>query len=136
MLVQSPYFARRGVRVALVPQYRVDSVDYRKGIELFNCAEFFEAHEVLEDVWRAAPAEEKKFLQGIIQIAVALYHHGNGNSVGARSVLRRAFRNLSRYPEGFGGIHLTALLGSISDWQHAMDEDTPVPPPPKIVLGK
>ncbi len=108
---------------------------YLEGLELFNREEFFDAHEVLEDVWRAAPEEERKFLQGIIQVAVALYHHGNGNSVGARSVLRRAFRNLSRYPEGFAGIHLASLLHSISDWQRAMDEDTPVPPFPKIVVG-
>ena len=110
--------------------------EFLRGVELFNRTEFFEAHEVLEDVWRAAPAGDKKFLQGIIQVAVALYHHGNGNSIGARSVLRRAFRNLSRYPEGFGGIHLAGLLHSICDWQHAMDEGTPVPQFPKIVVGR
>jgi predicted metal-dependent hydrolase len=119
-----------------MPQCSVDLDHYREGIELFNRADFFDAHEVLEDVWRTAPVGEKKFLQGIIQVAVALYHYGNGNSIGARSVLRRAFRNLSRYPEGFGGIHLAGLLHSISDWQHAMDEGTPVPPLPKIVVGK
>ncbi len=106
--------------------------EFLRGIELFNHAEFFDAHEVLEDVWRAAPEAEKKFLQGIIQVAVALHHYGNGNSTGARSVLRRAFRNLSRYPEGFGGVHLAGLLRSISDWQRAMDEGTPAPPLPKI----
>jgi uncharacterized protein len=127
------YFAGRYLR-AFVPQYRVDSAPYLKGIELFNCAHFFDAHEVLEDVWRAAPLGEKKFLQGLIQVAVALFHHGNGNSIGARSVLRRAFRNLSRYPEGFGGVHLAGLLHSISEWQRAMDEGTPVPPLPKIVI--
>ena len=84
--------------------------EFLHGIELFNQARFFDAHEVLEDVWRAAPVEEKKFQQGLIQVAVALYHHGNGNSVGARSVLRRSFRNLSRYPEGFGGVRLAMLL--------------------------
>src|SRR3979411_2428736 len=87
------------------------------GVGLFNRAAFFDAHEALEDVWRAAPGPEKKFLQGLIQVAVALHHHGNGNLVGARSVLKRAFRNLSRYPEDFGGIHLASLLNSISDWQ-------------------
>ena len=114
----------------------MDSARYLTGIERFNRAEFFDAHEVLEDVWRAAPDGEKKFLQGIIQVAVALYHHGNGNSIGARSVLRRAFRNLSRYPEGFGGVRLAELLHLISDWQRAMDEGTPVPQFPKIVVGK
>jgi predicted metal-dependent hydrolase len=108
--------------------------DLAHGLELFNRTQFFDAHEALEDVWRAAPQGEKKFLQGLIQVAVALFHHGNGNSIGARSVLRRAFRNLSRYPEGFGGVHLAGLLHSISEWQRAMDEGTPVPPLPKIVV--
>ena len=102
------------------------------GIALFNRADFFDAHEALEDIWRAAPGPEKKFLQGLIQVAVALYHHGNGNVIGARSVLRRGFRNLSRYPAGFAGIHLAGLLNSISDWQRALDEGTPVPALPKI----
>jgi uncharacterized protein len=112
----------------------VDAAQYRHGVELFNDAAFFDAHEALEDVWRAAPAAEKKFLQGLIQVAVALYHHGNGNSVGARSVLRRAFRNLSRYPENFGGINSALLLSSILAWQRALDEGTPVPPLPTIVV--
>jgi uncharacterized protein len=110
--------------------------DLDHGIRLFNDAAFFDAHEVLEDVWRAAPVPEKKFFQGLIQIAVALHHHGNGNVVGARSVLRRAFRNLSLYPEGFGGIESVGLLHSISDWQRALDDGTPVPALPKIVSSR
>ena len=110
----------------------MDLDHYQRGIELFNRAAFFDAHEVLEDTWRDAPSAEKKFLQGLIQVAVALYHHGNGNSVGARSVLRRAIRNLSRYPEGFGGIYLSHFLHATSDWLRAMDGGTAVPPLPKI----
>ena len=124
----------RGERRFPMPQCSVDSALFREGIERFNHAAFFAAHEVLEDVWRAAPAAEKRFLQGLIQVAVALYHYGNGNSVGARSVLRRAFRNLSRYPENFGGINSALLLSSISAWQSALDQGTPVPPLPTIVL--
>jgi predicted metal-dependent hydrolase len=108
--------------------------DLSHGVALFNRGAFFEAHEALEDVWRAAPAADKKFLQGLIQVAVALHHHGNGNSAGARSVLRRAFRNLSLYPENFGGIHSAGLLKSISDWQRALDEGTLVPPLPKMKI--
>jgi predicted metal-dependent hydrolase len=112
----------------------VDFEQYREGVELFNRAAFFEAHEALEDVWRAAPRPEKKFLQGLIQVAVALHHHGNGNLAGARSVLRRASRNLSLYPEDFGGIHSVRLLHSIAEWQSALDEGTPVPALPRIVF--
>ncbi len=108
--------------------------EFLHGIELFNQARFFDAHEVLEDVWRASPVEDKKFQQGLIQVAVALYHHGNGNSIGARSVLRRSYRNLSRYPEGFGGVRLSDLLQAVAEWQRAMDEGGKVPPLPKIAL--
>jgi uncharacterized protein len=124
------------VRQIWIPCGRMRSVmrhGLDHGIRLFNDAAFFDAHEALEDVWRAAPVAEKKFFQGLIQIAVALHHHGNGNVVGARSVLRRAFRNLSLYPEGFGGIESALLLHSISEWQRALDDDTPVPALPKIV---
>jgi uncharacterized protein len=119
---------------AIVPQCRVDFDRCREGIELFNRAAFFDAHEALEDVWRAAPQPEKKFLQGLIQVAVALHHHGNGNLPGARSVLRRAFRNLSLYPENFGGIQSAGLLHSISEWQRALDEGLTVPALPRIVV--
>jgi predicted metal-dependent hydrolase len=131
--------AKRGVRRMDSHLWQNASVlphDLNYGLDLFNHAEFFEAHEALEDVWRAAPMPEKKFLQGLIQVAVALHHHGKGNLVGARSLLKRASRNLSLYPENFGGINLDSLLNSISDWQHALDEGRPVPPPPKIVVGR
>src|SRR2546425_7712089 len=117
-----------------VAEWSVDSELYLRGIKLFNSAAFFEAHEVLEDVWRAAPEPERKFLQGVIQVAVALYHHGNGNLVGARSLLGRASRNLSGYPESFGGIELARLRHSIAQWQRALAEGTPVPPRPKLVV--
>jgi uncharacterized protein len=110
----------------------VHSSEYLHGISLFNRAEFFEAHEALEDVWRAAPEPEKKFFQGLIQIAVGLHHYGNGNLVGARSLLARAAKNLGRYPETFGGIQLTQLLNCVADWQHALADNKPTPPFPKL----
>jgi len=97
---------------------------------LFNRHEFFEAHEVLEDVWRAAHrhAPEKKFLQALIQIAVALHHHSRGNRIGARSLLARATRNLAGYPDTFAGIHLVTLRTSLRSWSHALAENGPAPP--------
>jgi predicted metal-dependent hydrolase len=112
----------------------VHSSEYLHGISLFNRAAFFEAHEVLEDVWRAAPVPEKKFFQGLIQIAVGLHHYGNGNLVGARSLLARAARNLGAYPENFGGIQLTLLLSRVAEWQQALSDNTPAPPFPTLDL--
>ena len=87
----------------------MDSELYLRGIRLFNSGAYFEAHEVLEDAWRAAPVPEKTFLQGLIQVAVGLHHHSKGNVVGARSLLSRAARNLSGYPEDFGGIQFAGV---------------------------
>ena len=97
----------------------------QRGASLFNAGEYFEAHEVWEDVWRAAPVEEKKFLQGLIQIAVALHHQGRGNLVGARSLLARAQRNLSDCPDDFAGINMAAVRKELAGCQKATAEGKP-----------
>ncbi|MGA8488784.1 MAG: DUF309 domain-containing protein [Terriglobales bacterium] len=107
---------------------------YQQGIAAFNQAEFFDAHELLEDVWRAAPPENKKFLQGLIQVTVAFHHHSTGNRVGMRSVLERAIKNLSEPGGNFGAIQLTALLQSLGQWREALDNKTAVPALPRIAL--
>jgi uncharacterized protein len=112
----------------------VDVNRFKRGIELFNRGEFFDAHEVLEDVWRAAPDEEKKFLQGLIQAAVGLHHHSTGNKVGARSLLARADKNLSIYKEGFGGVKLAALRTRLTEWIRALDDSRPAPAVPRIEM--
>src|SRR5208337_1870887 len=103
-----------------------------RGIELFNSAEFFAAHEVLEEVWRDAPLGEKKFFQGLVQVAVAFHHHSTENYIGMRSVLRRAMSNLEKYPANTHGIDLQPLLESLACWGHAIDHNSPPPPLPRI----
>lgn len=87
---------------------------------------------MLEDVWRESRNPEKKFLQSLIQIAVALHHHSKGNLVGARSLLARATRNLAPYPEKFGGVDLRPLRKSLKQWSKALAESRPAPPHFKI----
>ncbi len=99
----------------------VSSPAFRRGLELFNRREFFEAHEVLEDVWRAAPPPEKKFLQGLIQVAVGLHHFSTGNRVGARSLLARAHRNLAEYPEKYGGLNLSEVRRAVESCAAALE---------------
>jgi predicted metal-dependent hydrolase len=115
-----------------VPKWCVDSEKYLQGISLFNHAEFFDAHEALEDIWREAPPENKKFVQGMVQIAVAFHHYSTGNRVGMRSVLERAIRNLAEPSGGFGQIQLAALLQSLCQWREALDSNSPLPALPVI----
>jgi predicted metal-dependent hydrolase len=110
----------------------MDEIAYRHGLELFNRGEFFEAHEVLEDVWRAAPAAEKKFLQGLIQVAVGLHHYSRGNMVGSRSLLQRAHKNLSAYPARHSGIDLGGLRAQVEQWVSALEDEGSAPALPRI----
>ncbi len=107
---------------------------YWQGIRLFNEREFFAAHEVLEDVWRAAPPEERAFLQGLIQIAVALHHHSKGNLAGAASLLARGERNLSGYADTHGGLDLQSLRRAVADWRTALSQAAT--PPPVLQLAR
>ena len=114
----------------------MDFERFSTGISLFNRGEFFDAHEVLEDVWRPSTEPERKFLQGLIQVAVALHHHSKGNSAGATSLLRRAARNLEEYPDDFSGVALGSLRQTVAQWRQALEEKTPVPPLPKIAFSR
>ena len=114
----------------------MDRHRFQHGIELFNRGEFFEAHEVLEDVWRAAPAAEKLFLQGMIQVAVGLHHYRTGNVAGAQSVLARAAGNLAQPPAERAGVDVEALREAAFKWSEALARGEPVPALPLISVQK
>src|ERR1700722_534094 len=63
----------------------MDSYDprYLAGVLLFNAQDYFEAHEVWEDLWADSHGSERRFYQGLIQAAVGLCHFENGNLGGA-----------------------------------------------------
>jgi predicted metal-dependent hydrolase len=105
---------------------------YQLGIRLFNAREFYDAHEVWEDVWRESHGMEKRFLQGLIQAAVALHHHSTGNVVGACSLMARARRNLAACPGEFGGIRLGELLVELGEWREAVVREERAPAVPRI----
>ncbi len=109
------------------------SEGYRLGIRHFNAREFYDAHEVWEDVWRESHGMEKRFLQGLIQAAVALHHHSTGNVVGACSLMERARRNLARCPKDFGEIRLAQLLEDLGQWRATAVAGERVPGIPVIV---
>jgi len=85
----------------------------QEGIRLFNDRFFFEAHEVLEGVWREEHGEPKVFLQGLIQISAAYHHAQNGNLIGATTLLQRGAEKIRRYPVGYLGIDTRDLLARV-----------------------
>ena len=112
--------------------------EFKTGLDLFNRAHFFDAHEALEDVWRALPRDRplRRHLQGLVQLAVAFHHESTGNRVGARSVLERALRNLNGADSAFPDLDLDRLRADLADWQEHLAGAAPKPKSPQIALRK
>jgi len=85
------------------------------GVKLFNAGEFFEAHEVWEEVWRESEEPDRSFYQGLIQFAVALAHLERGNQVGFERLVQRAEEHLAGFPASFGGIRLGELRRQVAE---------------------
>jgi len=78
-------------------------------LDLFNRGEFFECHEALEALWIPETGPRRLFLQALIHFAVAFYHDGRGNSVGASRQLRKALRKLAPHLPSCYGIDTARL---------------------------
>jgi uncharacterized protein len=92
-------------------------VSYERGLELIRAGEYFEAHEELEDEWRAAEPAERDFLQGLVHVAVAWYQAGRGNRIGCERQLEKATRRLSPYAPAHRGLDVARLLASVGEAQ-------------------
>ncbi|MEH2286033.1 DUF309 domain-containing protein [Nostoc sp.] len=84
--------------------------EFWQGVELFNSGQFYACHDTLEALWIEAGEPEKTFYQGILQIAVALYHLENRNWRGAVILLGEGSNRLRRYPSTYSGIDVDELL--------------------------
>jgi hypothetical protein len=82
---------------------------YLAGILLFNAGDFFEAHEVWEDLWADSHGPERRFYQGLIQAAVGLCHFGNGNLGGAAKLYRSSRDYMSGLGSRFLGLDVPAF---------------------------
>ncbi len=84
-----------------------------RGLELIRAGRYFDAHEELELAWRAAPAAERDFYQGLVHVAVAWYQAGRGRRVGCERQLEKARRRLAPYAPAHGGVDVASLLGQL-----------------------
>jgi predicted metal-dependent hydrolase len=82
----------------------------RDGLRLFNEEFFFEAHEVLEDVWHREHGEPRLFLQGLIQICAGFHHFQNENLSGAAALLQRGADKMRGYPDRYLDLDAADLL--------------------------
>lgn len=76
------------------------------GVALFNAGEYFEAHEVWEDLWHERGPADRRFYQALIQAAVALYHHSRGNATGAARLCASGKRYMQPFAPVFMGVRV------------------------------
>jgi predicted metal-dependent hydrolase len=85
--------------------------------ECFNRGLFYEAHEVLEQLWLPERGKPNgAFYQGLIQLAGAFVHLQKNRAQPAVSLLRLAAANLERYPFIHEHLDMRDVRALIDDW--------------------
>ena len=107
---------------------------YLDGIALFNDHEFFEAHEVWEDIWHEAYGTKFEFYQGMIQCAVALEHYARSNPRGVVSLYDSYRRHFKDVPDVFMGLNVKDFLARMQAVLRPVLDANPLPPRGAITL--
>ncbi len=99
------------------PEAWRENEDYLYGVDLYNFAYWWEAHEAWEGLWHQAEADYRLFLQGLIQVSAALikYHMRmlrplRTLSTAGRDKLRQVLRNLDHPIGMYMGINMNEFL--------------------------
>jgi predicted metal-dependent hydrolase len=86
------------------------AAEFWQGVEQFNQHQFYACHDTLEALWMEAAEPQRTFYQGVLQIAVALYHLESANIRGAMILLGEGANRLRPYQPSYASIDVTELL--------------------------
>jgi len=110
---------------------------YLAGIVVFNDRDFFEAHEIWESIWLDCAGPERRFYQGLIQAAVALYHFGNGNVRGASKLYHSSQKYMQAYGDRYLGLDIATFWRQMeccfTEVLAAADPDKTLRPDPDLI---
>lgn len=95
---------------------------FEKACEHFNQAEYFEAHEVWEELWNEAYGPRHAFLQCLIQVAVALHHARNENWNGAQKLCIRSLDYLEKGRAESDPVDLDALERNVIEFHSVIQQ--------------
>jgi len=71
--------------------------EFWTGVDQFNQQQYYACHDTLEALWIEADQADKGFYQGILQVAVGLYHLSNENWRGAVILMGEGINRLYSY---------------------------------------
>lgn len=104
---------------------------WNRGVALFDEGAFWDAHEALEDAWRASHGVEKHFLGGVILLAAALHKaRALGSARGGRRNFAKALKHLALVPDRYYDVDVRELEARV----HAALRDAGLTPTiPRLV---
>lgn len=111
-----------------------DDPRFVKGIDEFNRQLFFECHETLEEIWLEDHGAERKFYQGIIQVAAGYFKLQQGVPAGALKLWRTGIEKLEPFGPVCLGIDVDALTSAVKQNLDELDQspaatlDSLIPP--------
>ena len=110
---------------------------FSSGVELFNDGEWYAAHDVFEELWHDTAEPERRWLQGAVQVAVAMVHLGRDNLNGAAILLGEGTGRLMRSQASPPGWQSAALLDPCRQLQQQLQGSEPLAsdhPCPRLVF--
>ena len=105
---------------------------FNRGLEHIRAGRYFEAHEELELVWRAAPPEERDFYQGLVHVAVAWYQAGRGRPVATARQLEKAVRRLGPFAPAHRDLDVAEVLAQLERARGLVADGSLDLPPPRL----
>jgi predicted metal-dependent hydrolase len=90
-----------------------DDPRLQQGIDEFNQQLFFECHETLEEIWLEERGEDRKFYQGIIQIAAGYFKLQQGVPAGAIKLWRMGLEKIEPYSPAYLGVELASFSAAV-----------------------
>ena len=94
----------------------------REGIRLFNDRQFFASHEVLEHFYQDTEAENKPFLEGLIQLAAAFRMFSDfGEVKGSVRMIYQALIRFENFQPAFLQVRVADLCQSAEAWAKAAE---------------
>ena len=108
-----------------LPASWAECVEYLYGVDLFNRAYLWEAHETWEMVWIAAgkTSDTAGFVQGLIQVSAALLRSHLGTPRGADNLMTRAGGRFDVIEDQMTGADQDRYLGiAVKSWRRSVEE--------------
>jgi thioredoxin-like negative regulator of GroEL len=110
---------------------------YLAFFDSFEQGRFYEAHEVLEELWLAERGGPNAgFYKGLIQLAGAFVHWNKNRPEPAASLLRLARGELGRYSGIHQRLDIEAVLKAIDGWLGQVQADPGIIVSPRVSLER